>query len=95
MLARKKTESCQCLQSCRADWRSPPPDGCVQHTVGGEVYLAVLPQVLGTVLPVVLELGQAGVDGVGDTDPAQTGEGKVVVKEKDQGGVEDTLDILT
>ena len=63
--------------------------------MSGVRFLAGLSEVPGTVLPVVLELGQGGVDGVGDTDPAQTGEGKVVVKEKDQGGVEDTLDILT
>ena len=83
------------MESSRADSRPPPPDGCVQHTVGGEVYPAVLPQVLGAVLPVVLELGLGDVDGVGDTDPAYTGEGKMVVKEEDQGGIEDTLDILT
>ena len=42
----------------------------------------------------MLELGLAGVDGVGDADPGQAGEGEMVVEQEDLGGVEHTLDVL-
>ena len=90
-----QAESCQTLLRSLSDSLPPPPDRGVQDWVGGEGLLAGLPQVPGTVLPVVLELAQGGLHWVGDADPAQAGQGEMVVEEEDLVRIEEALDVET